>query len=96
VIVAHVSHSVPRSSQQPANKDTQWVSMTRSLTRSHSANLEIIATAVEELRRYCSFVNRIRTATRDIEFHAASMKAGDRIVLAAALAARDLAEFDRP
>ena len=60
------------------------------------ADPQIIPMAVEELLRYCSFVNPIRTATRDIEFHGASMKAGDRIVPSAALAARDPAEFDHP
>ena len=60
------------------------------------ANQGIIPMAVEELLRYCSFVNPIRTATRDIEFHGANMKAGDRIVPSAALASRDPAEFDRP
>jgi cytochrome P450 len=60
------------------------------------ANPEIIPMAVEELLRYCSFVNPVRTATRDIEFHGANIKAGDRIVPSATLASRDPAEFDQP
>jgi cytochrome P450 len=52
--------------------------------------------AVEELLRYHSFVSPIRTATRDVEFHGVTMRTGDRILPASALAARDPNEFPDP
>jgi cytochrome P450 len=60
------------------------------------ADPAIIPMAVEEMLRYCSFVSSVRTATRDVEFHGAAIKAGDRILPPSVLAARDPQEFDQP
>jgi cytochrome P450 len=57
---------------------------------------DVIPEAIEELLRYVSFVNTIRTANRDIDFHGAPMKAGDRILPSAVLAGRDPKEHDQP
>ncbi len=57
---------------------------------------EVIAEAIEELLRYVSFVNTIRTANRDIDFHGAPMRAGDRVLPSSVLAARDPNEHDQP
>jgi cytochrome P450 len=57
---------------------------------------EMVGEAIEELLRYVSFVNTIRTANRDVDFHGAPMKSGDRILPSAVLAARDPNEHDQP
>jgi cytochrome P450 len=56
----------------------------------------IIPDAIEELLRYVGFVNTIRTANIDIDFHGAPMRAGDRILPAAVLVGHDAKEYDRP
>lgn len=53
----------------------------------------IIPGAVEELLRVHSFVNPGRTLTRDAEFAGVQMRAGERVLLATALAAQDPEEF---
>jgi cytochrome P450 len=54
------------------------------------------AAAVEELLRAYSIVNTARVVTRDTEFAGVTMRAGDRVLLATALASRDPAEFADP
>lgn len=60
------------------------------------ADPAVIPEAIEELLRYVSFVNTIRTANRDVEFHGAPMREGDRILPSAVLGGRDPAEHERP
>jgi cytochrome P450 len=60
------------------------------------ADPSIIPMAVEEMLRHVSFVSSIRTATRDVDFHGAPIKEGDRILPPSVLAARDPEEFDQP
>jgi cytochrome P450 len=57
---------------------------------------ELIPNAVEELIRAHAVVNSPRHVGRDVNFHGAPMKKGDRVVLAMTVASRDEREFDRP
>lgn len=50
---------------------------------------DLIANAVEEILRTHAVVQSPRHTARDVEFHGAPMKKGDRIVLANSVAARD-------
>jgi cytochrome P450 len=52
-----------------------------------------IPAAIEEMLRAFSVVTSSRTALRDIDFHGASIKAGDLVTLATALANRDPSAF---
>jgi cytochrome P450 len=56
----------------------------------------LIPQAVEELLRYHAFVSNTRTVTRDSEYHGIQLKAGDRMHLPGACAARDEREFEQP
>jgi cytochrome P450 len=60
------------------------------------AQPELIADAMEEIIRAHAVVNSPRHAGRDVNFHGAPMKKGDRVVLAMTIASRDEREFDRP
>ncbi|MFC4944299.1 cytochrome P450 [Pseudonocardia sp. GCM10023141] len=53
----------------------------------------LVESAVEELLRVHAFVNPVRTCTKDMEFHGLTLRAGDRVLLPAALAGRDDREF---
>lgn len=56
-----------------------------------------IATAVEEMLRWVTPIkNMNRTVTRDTEFHGASLKAGDNVLLLYPSANRDETVFDDP
>ncbi|MFC4944263.1 cytochrome P450 [Pseudonocardia sp. GCM10023141] len=59
-------------------------------------NPALVPGAVEELLRYHSFVNAVRTATHDFEFHGIPLREGDRVLSSATLAGRDPAEFPDP
>jgi cytochrome P450 len=54
-----------------------------------------VPAAVEELLRAHAIVNTGRIVTEDLTFAGVDMKAGDRVLLATALASRDPAEFER-
>ncbi|HWE67047.1 MAG TPA: cytochrome P450 [Acidimicrobiales bacterium] len=56
----------------------------------------LVPAAVEELLRAHAIVNPARVVTRDVEFAGVSMRKGDRVLLATALASRDPLEFDHP
>jgi cytochrome P450 len=53
----------------------------------------LMPSAVEELLRVHSFVSPARTVARDLEFAGVSMRKGERVLLAPALAAQDPDEF---
>jgi cytochrome P450 len=57
---------------------------------------ELIPDAMEEIIRAHAVVNSPRHVGRDVNFHGAPMKKGDRVVLAMTIASRDEREFDRP
>ena len=57
------------------------------------ADPERVPALVEELLRVHAFVQTTRTVTHDTEFHAVPMKAGDRVLLATAVASRDPQEI---
>jgi cytochrome P450 len=57
---------------------------------------ELIPSAVEEFLRFFSIATTVRVVTRDSEFAGCPMKAGDRIVLPTASAARDETQFAEP
>ncbi len=54
---------------------------------------ELVPSAVEELVRAHAIVNTARVVGHDVDFAGVSMKAGDRVLLATALASRDPSEF---
>jgi cytochrome P450 len=54
---------------------------------------ELVPTAVEELLRAHAIVNTARIVTEDVTFAGVDMVAGDKVLLATALASRDDAEF---
>lgn len=56
----------------------------------------LVDPAIEELLRHYSFVTPTRTVTRDLDFHGAPLRAGDRVLPSSVLAARDPQEFERP
>jgi len=58
------------------------------------AEPELIPGAIEEFLRAYSVVSSPRVVAEDIEFHGVTMKKGDRVLLAAALAGRDPEAFD--
>jgi cytochrome P450 len=60
------------------------------------ADPSVIPAAVEELLRAHSIVNTARVVTTDTPFAGVQLRAGDRVLLATALASRDPAEFDDP
>jgi cytochrome P450 len=60
------------------------------------ANPEMIPQAVEELLRFYSIVNPIRTATRDVEIGDAKIRKGERVLLSLELANYDATEFENP
>jgi cytochrome P450 len=60
------------------------------------ANPEMIPQAVEELLRFYSIVNPIRTATKDVQIGEAHIRKGDRILLSLELANYDSTAFDNP
>jgi cytochrome P450 len=60
------------------------------------ADPSIIATASEEMLRAYAFVAPGRTATKDMEFHGITFKAGDMVWLPLAGATRDPAHFEDP
>jgi cytochrome P450 len=55
-----------------------------------------IPDAVEECLRYFSIASTVRVVTRDAEFAGCPMKAGDRVVLPTASAARDTRQYPGP
>lgn len=57
------------------------------------ASPELVPSAVEELVRAHAIVNTARVVDHDVVFAGVSMKAGDRVLLATALASRDPSEF---
>jgi len=61
--------------------------------RSHP---ERIANAAEEMLRAFSTVHMVRVATKDVELHGVTIKAGDRISCATMVANRDPEEFADP
>jgi cytochrome P450 len=60
------------------------------------ANPEMIPQAVEELLRFYSIVNPIRTATRDVMIGEAQIRKGERVLLSLELANYDSTEFENP
>jgi len=60
------------------------------------ANPELIPQAVEELLRFYSIVNPIRTVTKDVTIGEAQLRKGDRVLLSLELANYDSAEFQNP
>jgi cytochrome P450 len=60
-----------------------------------AAQPNLVPSAVEELLRAHAIVNTARVVTDDVTFAGVAMKAGDRVLLATALASRDPSEFDR-
>jgi cytochrome P450 len=54
----------------------------------------LVSGAVEELIRAHAIVNPARIVTQDTNFGGVEMKAGDRVLLATAMASRDPMEFD--
>lgn len=60
-----------------------------------AAEPSLIPTAVEELLRAHAIVNSARVVCCDTVFAGVAMRAGDRVLLATALASRDPGEFDR-
>jgi cytochrome P450 len=60
-----------------------------------AADPALIPAAVEELLRAHAIVNAARVVTKDTTFAGVDMRAGDRVLLATALATRDPSEFDR-
>ena len=60
-----------------------------------AADHSLIPSAVEELLRAHAIVNTARVVTEDTDFAGVTMHAGDRVLLATALASRDPDEFDR-
>jgi cytochrome P450 len=60
------------------------------------ANPEMIPEAVEELLRFYSIVNPIRTATRDVTIGEAQIRKGERVLLSLELANYDSTEFESP
>jgi cytochrome P450 len=60
------------------------------------ANPEIIPQAVEELLRFYSIVNPIRTATKDVTIGEAQIRQGERVLLSLELANYDATEFENP
>jgi len=60
------------------------------------ANPEIIPQAVEELLRFYSIVNPIRTATKDVQIGDAQIRKGERVLISLELANYDSTEFADP
>jgi len=60
------------------------------------ANPEMIPQAVEELLRFYSIVNQIRTATKDVTIGDAQIRKGERVLLSLELANYDSTEFENP
>jgi cytochrome P450 len=60
------------------------------------ANPEMIPEAVEELLRFYSIVNPIRTATKDVAIGEALIRKGERVLLSLELANYDATEFENP
>ena len=60
------------------------------------ANPEMIPQAVEELLRFYSIVNPIRTATKDVQIGEAQIRKGERILLSLELANYDSTAFENP
>ncbi|MBM3675879.1 MAG: cytochrome P450 [Actinobacteria bacterium] len=61
------------------------------------ADRSLIENAVEEMLRWVTPIkNMARTVTRDVEFHGASMKAGQKLLLLYPSANRDESHFDDP
>jgi cytochrome P450 len=60
------------------------------------ANPEMILEAVEELLRFYSIVNPIRTATRDVTIGEAQIHKGEKVLLSLELANYDSTEFESP
>jgi cytochrome P450 len=56
----------------------------------------IIPSAVEELLRYHAFVNPVRTANFDTDFHGIPLKRDDKVLVPSVLAGRDASEFSDP
>lgn len=54
------------------------------------------ANAAEEFLRRFALTNPARTVTKDLEFHAVKMKAGDKIMLVTPFGALDPREYDDP
>jgi cytochrome P450 len=60
------------------------------------ADPEMIPQAVEELLRFYSIVNPIRTATKDVTIGDAQIRKGERVLLSLELANYDSTEFENP
>jgi cytochrome P450 len=60
------------------------------------ANPELIPQAVEELLRFYSIVNPIRTATKDVQIGEAQIRKGECVLLSLELANFDSTEFQNP
>jgi cytochrome P450 len=60
------------------------------------ANPEMIPQAVEELLRFYSIVNPIRTATKDVKIGEAQIRKGERVLLSLEFANYDSTEFENP
>jgi cytochrome P450 len=60
------------------------------------ANPDMIPQAVEELLRFYSIVNPIRTATKDVTIGEAQIRKGERVLLSLELANYDSTEFENP
>jgi len=60
------------------------------------ANPEMIPQAVEELLRFYSIVNPIRTATKDVQIGEAQIRKGERVLLSLELANYDSTAFENP
>jgi cytochrome P450 len=60
------------------------------------ANPEMIPQAVEELLRFYSIVNPIRTATKDVQIGEAQIRKGERVLLSLELANYDPTEYENP